>query len=298
MKKQNIFILLLCLLAANWMAAQDQTRTRHHPKGHKAVITEEMKTALQLTDEQRIQLEALEAETATSMEVIRQNKQELRSSRRGALKAHQTELGEILTEEQLTSLRSLRQAEHDRRRAQIEAIDHEALKAALKAYHEQHIAPVMSAQRQRLEETLSADDQASLAAIRAELEMARQKRENQQGLSEENQPERRRRKAGKGSGLKHKRNRFRTRFPEHYETLTAMVAKYDEQITSLLDAVEPQKEQWKVDKEAIRAKYIPEDVSASKRRSHSAGEDALVARNRVQGAKIHFLLQDLDGNKN
>jgi hypothetical protein len=169
----------------------------------------------------------------------------------------------------------------------------------MRNYHQTQIVPRVLAQRQQLETLLSAEDKASLTAMRSELEAARKQHNVEEEASPESRKDRPRRPTqGQRSGHPKQGPPLSEKFPEHHKALVAMVAKYDEQISRLLEELKPQKEQWEADQTAIRAKYIPEELREGKRRPKASVEDHPErAEKRKLGAKIHFLLQDVNAER-
>lgn len=296
MIKQRIFFLLFCLLTTTWLVAQ-----RGHERAPQMEMSEEVKTALQLTSEQRTELDELQASTTAQMETIRTQNVADRAAKKTAIRevrqAHKTELEGILTEEQFTQLKGLRQAEGDRRHQRAKA-DRKAMHDEIKAYQAANVTPVMLAQRQKLETRLNAEDIATLITIRTKLADARAeaKADRNDSPSTDQAPQRghRRSKAGHRSGGN---KALAQQFPEDQATLEAMVGRYEQPINELLEEVAPQKEQWDADLEAIKARYQPEEVAKdTQARPERAPKPERVAK-REMAAKIHFLLDDPAGSR-
>lgn len=309
MIKQRILMIAVFCLVGSWAMAQGGHHRGHH-EGPKAEMTEEMKTALNLTPEQRTQLDALKAETETAVQALKEQEGLDRESKRSAMReiheANKAKFEGILTKDQLVALRAQRSAEHGRREAQLDQVDRKAMREEMRTYHQEKIAPVMLAQRQKLEAQMSVADRASLAEIRSQIEAAHEeKRADRKAESATEGNGKRGRRGGehaKGerTGSHHKRGGgdMGEQFPAQHEALVAMVAKYDTQISSLLAEVEPQQVQWKADQTAIRNKYITEEMRTEKHRQEGAKEDHPErTEKREQGAKIHFLLQDIHAEK-
>ena len=80
MIRQSFLVVVFCCLAGSWLMAQHGPH-RGHPKGPKPEMTEEMKTALNLSTEQRTQLNELRTETETPVQTIFQQQDTTLASR-------------------------------------------------------------------------------------------------------------------------------------------------------------------------------------------------------------------------
>lgn len=298
MNSNRFFLLLSALFLMIINVAQAQ----HRGHGIRSLeITEELKTELSLTDEQVVQLEALQAETREKGRAIRAHEnadpQTRRDHAHASHKDMRGQLAEILTEEQMEQLKAYRRAKMEERRALMEQVDKEGMRAEVKAYREANVKPVMDAQYAKLEALLSAEEQAQLAdwrtqiaaekaKLKAEREAARSARENE----ENTKPSTNGRRAGaKPNRRGSKGGRVLDQLPTVKAGLEEMVAKYDTQIAQLLAEVQPQAVQWKADTKAIRDKYIPEELR--KDRPDRQPNEAQQAK-REMGHKIKFLLRD------
>jgi hypothetical protein len=259
-----------------------------HPHRPFPPLTDELKAELKLTPEQVAQLERLHTDTRTAMEALRTQATDGTDNRREQMhQLHQqtkAKMAEILTPEQQTQWQALR-AEH---RAMREGIDHKAMHAALKAYRQDNILPVMQAQRAKLEATLSAADKQQLVEIRTQMMQARQ------AAKAERQQQRKQHAAGEAPDApRHKRGHhggeWKEKHPELAAKIQALATQYDADITALLEEVAPQRKQWEADQQAIRAKYLPADAPQHRHPSHGP-DDAKHA----ERAKIKFLLMSPD----
>ena len=183
----------------------------------------------------------------------------------------------------------------------MESVDRKAMRAELREYKKIEIAPVMRAQRLKLDESLSQEDQESLTAIRATLNAARaaakaahrerKAEQGEQGKAREGQHHAK----GAHHGPRHgqKLQRLEENHPAEFAALTAMAEKYDADITGLLEEVKPQQEEWKAAQKAIMERYIPAELQREhpSRPHHKQGEGEHAERAQL-AHKIHFLLQD------
>lgn len=268
-------------------------------------LTEEMKTELGLTAEQATSLDQLHQETKAAMTALHERTDLDHDGKRAAAReihqATKDRVAEILTEEQLASLKAMHTAQREERRELMESVDHKAMRAELREYKKTVIAPVMRAQRLTLEETLSKEDQESLTTIRATLKAARAaaKAEHHERKAEQGVQGKAREGRHHAQGRHHrphhgqKLHRLEERHPAEFAALKAMVDKYDTDITDLLEEVKPQQEEWKAAQKAIMERYIPADLQRdhAARPHHRQGEEEHAERAEL-ARKVHFLLQD------
>lgn len=265
-------------------------------------LTEEMKTELGLTAEQATSLDQLHQETKAAMTALHERTDlDHDGKRTAAREIHQAtkdRVAEILTEEQLANLKAMHTAQQEERRELMESVDHKAMRAELREYKKTEIAPVMRAQRLKLEETLSQEDQESLTVIRATLKAARAaaKEEHRERKAVQGEAQEGRHHAKSGHHRPHhgqKLHRLEESHPTEFAALKAIVEKYDTDITDLLEEVKPQQEAWKAAQKAIRERYIPADLQRDHAaRPHHRQDEEEHAERAELARKIHFLLQD------
>jgi hypothetical protein len=290
MIKHRIFLLALtCCLAGSGLMAQ---RGPQHP--HFPAMTEELKTALQLTPEQVTQMAQLQQETQTEMEALREQGNLDQEAKRAQMHAiHQrskTQMETILSPEQQQQLRTFGEAKRQEHRAQQKGMREE-----MQQYRQENIQPVMRAQRQKLDAVMRAEDQALLAKTRATLAAARAEHQAQRQEARKAKASQEPRQHGAHRKGQHQGNRQEmwAKYPAEKEALQTLATKYDSDITALLEAIAPQREQWKADQKAIRDRYRPADApERAERAEHGQRGDKNNADRRAQGAKIRFLLLD------
>jgi hypothetical protein len=127
MIKQRILIIVLCCFAGSWVMAQGGAN-RGQVKGVKSEMTEETKSALNLSAKQRAELDALQAETAKALETARQGDGDKAAAMREIKAADQARVEEILTQDQLATLRNMSMDRKDDRRTQMEEGDRERVR--------------------------------------------------------------------------------------------------------------------------------------------------------------------------
>jgi len=299
MRNRIILSLLVVFVAVGNLLAQ------HGHRMPAMELTEEMKTELGLTSEQATSLDQLHQETKVAMTALHERTDLDHDGKRAAAReihqATRDRVAEILTDEQLASLKEMHTAQREERREQMESVDRKAMRVELREYKKTEIAPVMRAQRLKLDESLSQEDQESLTTIRATLKAARaaakaahrerKAEQGAQGKAREGQHHAK----GAHHGPRHgqKLQRLEENHPAEFAALTAMAEKYDADITGLLEEVKPQQEEWKAAQKAIMERYIPAELQREhpSRPHHKQGEGEHAERAQL-AHKIHFLLQD------
>jgi hypothetical protein len=290
-------ILLLFLFVSVLTAGLWAQRTTPTITGDKELVE-----LLQLTPEQAAQIEALEAETEAKMAAHREAGQAARKEARGVRQDHSRTLNSILTEEQQEQLRSYRMGQREERREVMKSVDWEGLRAELKAYRENTIEPVLRSQRAKLDRKLSKDDRATvatlqeeLAAIRAEdgaMDEAEELEEMEEAEEAQDVEELEEAEEAPAAEAAAKPNRRRARegqqpaagmSMETREVAAELAAKYGDRINELFAEIAPQREQWKADQEAIRAKYLPE-------RPERPAKPGEVGEEKIEQRNISFLL--------
>lgn len=306
---KNSFLLLLLVILVSSATLIGQRGPHHRPM---LQLTDELKTELSLTPEQITAIETLQAENKAAAEALHEQDDLEREDRRAAMRElHQnakTGLAEILSDEQMAQLRNLRDEKRTEHRELMQSVDRKAMREELQQYRQTNIEPVMAAQRSKLEEQLSTEDKAALEEFRATLAEAKEQarterrdaREQKQGPREERGE---RRDRGEGDHPPHMRRHhphgpkgpsgLREKHPEIYTALTAMVERYDTEITPLLAEVADQHEQWMADQKAIKERYLPAELKdQSQARHERRGNHSEHEARREQGMKIHFLLRE------
>jgi hypothetical protein len=299
MKNRIILLLLIAVTTVGSLLAQ------HGHRMPARELSDEMKTELEINSEQAANLDKLHQETKEAMAALHERTDLDREGKRDAARTiHQSakdRISEILTADQLASLKELRAAEKAERRELMESVDRKAMREEIQEYRKTEIAPVMRAQRLKLEEDLSQDNKASLTEIRATLKTAReaakaQHREHKATQRQEGKERDGRRHAKRGHQRPHrgqKLHRLEENHPSEFAALVAMVEEYDTEITNLLEEIKPQQEEWKAAQKAIKERYIPADLHREHpSRPHHKQEDGERAERVVLAHKIHFLLKD------
>lgn len=220
------------------------------PRPHRGPALEQLEEELNITEEQKTQLKAAHEAQMAKMEALRDQDFESPEDRREAMKALRDEeraaIEKILTAEQLQKLETLQAERGEKREAQREERmkQHDAMQAEIKTYREKEVLPVLREQRAKLETKISAEDKATIAALREKMEARKAAWE------------------GKAPGERRQRpeptEEQKAAFKADHETVRALVEKYDTDITALLEEVKTERQEWKEGMREIGEKYAPE----------------------------------------
>ncbi|WP_282777380.1 Spy/CpxP family protein refolding chaperone [Phaeodactylibacter xiamenensis] len=219
----------------------------HHRGGNGSPFKaiEELKEELQLTPEQEKAIEELKKETRNAQKEARNAERTRKQSMHQALKS---ELDAILTPAQTQIL----EAHHEAKKAEAKAMRDE-----MREYHEQNVAPVLLEQRKKLELKISDEDKATLARIRTERQGSRP----------------------------HKADGHKAASRPNGDELSALVQKYDEEISMLMEEIKPKREQWEKDMKTMSEANRPE-------RKGKQGMKKGAHRPKPDFQKVRFLLMD------
>ena len=240
------------LLLSIALGAQARHGQHHQPRFMQDL--EQLKTELQLTDEQQAQLEALNTTFEKERAELKNQQFDSPEAQHAAFKQlmqdHKARIDEVLTTEQKARLQQLKQERKAPRQGRMDKADKAALKSELKAYRSENILPVMKAQRAKLEEKLSPEDKAQITTLRASLKTRRQE---MRALKQE------------ANKSREDFQKLRETYKPDQEAIKALVEKYDADIDALLAEMQPQQEQWHKDIRAIYQKYRPEPKSGDEK---------------------------------
>lgn len=231
---------------------------------------EQLQEALDLSEEQMEALKPVFEDTRTQLEALREQEFESWEDRRVAaqkiMEGQKEKMSNVLTETQLQKLEEMRQKRGaqpgpgmrgGRPGADAQRGQNEEWQKALQDYHNTNIDPVLRKQRAQLEADLSAEDKATITALR-------EKRDGHRAMIKQAR-EKGERPAAPTDAQKemHKADRA---------AVKALVEKYDTQIEALLAEVKPQADRWQKDIKAIHEKYRPEDALKRRRGGKGKGE--------------------------
>ena len=112
----------------------------------------------------------------------------------------------------------------------------------IKAYIETSVLPVLRAQRQKLEETLSAEEKQQISALREQMQQLRPRREAPGDATKRERPTEEQREA---------RASLRAERRQLIAEATSIAQPHEATIDRLMDEIEDQRQQWKDDIRAI-----------------------------------------------
>lgn len=294
------------LIAVLFLAATQLLTAQPRPGGnrggerppHSAIEqrVEQLKQLLDLTTEQKTQLDEVIKTTKEKLAALRgQNfasPEQRKAATQAIMKEAQTAIDAILTDEQKAKLEELKVARKERQAERRDSM--QEMRAALEAYREENIQPVLLRQRAKLEQKITAEDKATIAELRT-FTKARKEEHKANRTERTTRPNRGERE----------RNAER---PEEMQKLKTLVEKYKGDIEALMDEIADERKQWEEDLKAIRVAYLgerPEREGENPRGGrngdnyrgshHPNGERGEHHKGHIGAA--HFLLLDPNGNK-
>lgn len=279
-----LFTGALLFLAVS-LGAQGRHGKPHHPQPFFGLG--QFQSELQLTEAQMAQMDELKASFETERAALEKQEFETPEARHDAFRKLRTEhkaaVEKILTEEQKARLQQMRQERPAGPRHAIGKEEKAALRSELKTYRTENIMPVLRAQRAKLEEKLSPEDKAQIAALRTAFAAMRQeKRALKQDENKSREDFRRLRESNQ----------------ENFDALKALADKYEADIEGLMADIQPQQEKWSQDIRAIIQNYRPEPGPGQKeqgrewKRGPKGPREALPGKPEMH--KGRFLLLDPD----
>ena len=124
----------------------------------------------------------------------------------------------------------------------------------IKAYMETNVLPVLRAQRQKLEETLSTEEKQQVSALREQMQQLRPRREAPGDATKRERPTEERREA---------RASLRAERRQLMAEAASIAQPHEATIDRLMDEIEDQRQQWKDDIRAIIVESGDEDADDS-----------------------------------
>ena len=115
MKKWIIGAALLAFTSLN-VAAQQEKRQQPNPEERAKKVTEKMATELELSEDQKAQILALNLDHAKQRQAEMEREKAEREAQRAEMKAHQEKVNSILTEEQRTKWEEIKLEQREKRR--------------------------------------------------------------------------------------------------------------------------------------------------------------------------------------
>lgn len=274
--KNFLSILALILLFAAGTAIAQPGRGGHRnadPEQQATHMTARMTEQLGLSEAQQTEVKAINLAFAEKMKAQHANPG---PEAMDALRTeHRAALAKVLNSEQLEKLDALRPEGPGRHRGfrshgPKDPEARQALHAEMEAYRQEHIQPVLTAQRAKLEPRISAADQAQIAALREKLRQCPKDGPQQPGQCPQKpgmeHPKGQCGAPGGGKGAKPGRKGMGMLLQDEATRKQAeqLVARYAPDIDPLLADIAPQREQWQKDRQAIREKYASDKSGAGR----------------------------------
>ncbi len=220
----------------------------HGPPGGEARL-DQLKTELNLSDEQVAQLKALkEAHKAERMELRQSGERPDPETMHMKREEHRKQMEQILTPEQMEQLKQLRKEKRQEHRATKKAIMQEA-------------RPILAEQRAKFETMLSADHKAQINELRAEMKALRPE-------MKEMRMERKAREGELSEADKAEMKELKTQKKAIMEEVMEIAKVYENELQELHAEIKPQLDQ-------IREAHRPEGMEPGHhqgRRGHHKGQ--------------------------
>ncbi|MEM7572819.1 MAG: T9SS type A sorting domain-containing protein [Bacteroidota bacterium] len=209
-------------------------------------------TELQLSENQRTQLDKIHTETQSAYEQLRESEPLDFDQIRQLHRESREQAKAVLSEEQRTYLINLREEHHqermDRREDRWE--QRLAMREAMKAYHEEKIQPERLKARRELEAQIEATDRVELAELRELLAQHPRHEFDGPPAFEERRAVHEERRAA--------HEEWREQHQAEIERVHELTEKYREEIDAALATLSDLQSQWRRDLREIREKFRPE----------------------------------------
>ncbi len=263
MTRFNIAILVALLFLSVELLHGQRGPKHHRDKGFALGQIDHLKEDLQLTEAQVAEIEIVKQDLDEKLKALKDQEFESHEDRRDAFKTIRTELktalDNLLTEEQKALLEEKRKERSEHFRKGRGMKDKEELGKALKEYHDQNIQPALLAERAKLEEKISEEDQATLVSLREQLKDL--KRKGRRPHKKDMHPRRSEREMRGHSELSDEQK-------SALAALKDLTEKYNSEIEVHLSNLQGQREKWAEEMKQIRSSFIEDH-----RRSNELKED-------------------------
>lgn len=257
MKKRIVIILLLVMVAGTAIASG--------VKNGGFGLFDKIATELNLTPEQKTQIEPIVEKYKQKAKALRANNEGDRRANReamhGIIEEAKTEIFPLLTADQIAKVKEFEEKKHKHHEQKG------AIKAAVKNYADKEVKPVLQAQRMRLEAKLSAEDKQAIDELRVvvkEQKKACKKSGECKGKGRKGKGEFGENRTQQNGQEEAGRGRRGGKRGHHLDEATrtavdALVAKYEANINALLDETKASHgETWKTEIKAIVLDIAPD----------------------------------------
>lgn len=279
MKRLGLSILIVLLFIGQMTFAQ-----RKHRAPEKNL--EQLKTELNLTDEQVAQIKKIGADAKEKMMELKQQEGNRASKKAGFKKIKEEKMAafeQILTEEQrqlwetkkaeVKAKRRAHRAEMKAARKKITPKQRKAIRTETQQYVVKNVLPVLQKQRAKLEQQMVAADRNKVEELRGVLkakkaEMKKKRaamKKERKAMKEKGQKLTEEERKAKKAEKQQQRMEHKAKYKEHLEMAKTLATKYESNIQTLQGEIATDIEQWKKDISAIAAKH---GVDVEKMKSH------------------------------
>lgn len=258
-------IVRILTVVAVMMVAQFNLQAQRPQAGppHRGPGLEKFAEELGITEAQKTELKELRETQREAAKELMEQDFETPEARHEAMKAlresHQEAMDAVLTDAQREKLEALKTNMQAEREANREARKEnmQSMREEMKTYRETEMVPVLREQRTKLEAEMSAEDKATVAALRAKMAAHRPDKGDFEPGERRKRPE--------------WTEEQKAEMKADREKIKALVEKYDGTITSLLEEIEDDRETWKEDMQEIGKKYAPEHLKERPTRGTKEG---------------------------
>jgi Spy/CpxP family protein refolding chaperone len=240
---------MVLLLAITIVAGQPGQGKRGQQK-------QNLYSQLDLSAEQQEQIKAIKIKAWAKAKAAKEQVRETRPDRSEMQKIREESkkaIEAVLTPEQKEKLAKMAAD----RKAAMESVDKKALKAELKAHHEDEVAPVIKAARGQLDQFISAEDQLAINRLREVFKdkPGAKKRGPKAAGVQGQRPNQEQIEARKAEA-----KAWTEAHAEDIAELKTLTTKYQEDLKRIQTRLQPQMEAWKKEKREIVRSHLPEDA--------------------------------------
>lgn len=229
---------------------------------------------LDLTAEQQAAIAEIRKAAQEKGKALRQ--QGTRPDRAAMKQIRETSMREVeavLTPAQLEKLGELKANQRNRAKD-----DKKALRQDLKVYRDEEITPILRAARAQLDEFISTEDQATIAALRKTL-----KKERKGTKKEQKGADRETRKAGM--------EQWKNEHAAEFATLNQLIEKYAQDIERIKGNLQPQVKKWRTEQREIIAKHLPKGKQAKRKGGRKKPMTNTTEANKWPNTEVFLLMK-------
>ncbi|MFT5724015.1 MAG: hypothetical protein ACI9JN_001132 [Bacteroidia bacterium] len=247
MKKLKITAILF-VLGASLALAQGPRGERPH-EGMLTKHLERLDSIVDLTDDQKVKIEALNVSHKAKMKEARSSHD--REAMKTLRQTHKAAIEAILTPAQRDTLKASKAAHRETMKE---------MKTELKKYKHENVVPTLKTKRTEFDNVLTEDEKATIAALKAEFKAVRKANKSAESpRGQKMDPEAR--KAMKA---------------QMEAVLAPIVTAHKSELEQVESDLKPLRDTWKADTDAIKKKHVPtcdgDDCKGRKGKGHKKGK--------------------------